>query len=329
MALRVLLVVGLLLGAMKSGSLVAQQTAPAPEAASHGDALVLPTLGGMQLWADELLFHRWRIQRHAVDGHYRLLDGNSLRYASGSFEHCLAALELIKRRNDLRPMQGKAVILLHGLGHTRASMVPLANYLEEQGGYVVLNVGYPSTRASIADHAASLARIMANLDQIDEVNFVAHSLGNIVIRRYLADQTDPAAGRWPDRRIRRFVMLGPPNQGSLAAHALADNPLFAAVFGPSGQELGRNWVWLESTLAVPRCEFGIIAGGLNNALGFSPLLPGDDDGVVTVESTRLQGAKDFLLVPVLHLLLIYDRRVQECTLRFLKTGRFREQNGEG
>ena len=55
------------------------------------------------------------------------------------------------------------------------------------GGYEVFNVTYPSTRDDIGEHARSLAHIIDNLDGIEEVNFVAHSMGNIVIRHYLGD----------------------------------------------------------------------------------------------------------------------------------------------
>lgn len=303
------------------GGLVSRLGAEEPEPLPAEINLPAPTLGGRQFWADELFFHEWRIQRHAITGHCRLLDGSSIRHAWGNFEQCQAALEEIKRRENLPPMQGKAVVLLHGLGRSRRSMAELAKYLEEQGGYQVFNVGYPSTRGTIADYARSLAKVVENLDGMEEINFVAHSLGNIVIRRYLGDQTDPATGGRPDPRIKRFVMLGPPNHGSIAATAMADNPLFALVLGKPGQELGREWVWLEGSLATPSCEFGVIAGGRKNSQGFNPLLPGDDDGTVTVASARLDGAADFVLVPVLHSFLINDQRVQECTLRFLRTGK--------
>jgi hypothetical protein len=94
------------------------------------------------------------------------------------------------------------------------------------------------------------------------------------------------------------------------------------VLGKPSEELGRQWVWLERNLATPPCEFGIVAGGRGNQKGFNPLLPGDDDGVVTVASTRLAGARDFILVPVLHSLLPTNRKVMQCTLSFLQNGYF-------
>ena len=104
---------------------------------------VLPTFGGKQLWADELFFHDWHIQRNTVTGHYRLLDGRNRRYAWGSFEQCQAKLEDIKRQQKLPPMSGSAVIVMHGLGRNAGAMVYMAKFLKENSPYTVINVTYP------------------------------------------------------------------------------------------------------------------------------------------------------------------------------------------
>lgn len=299
-----------------------EEPEPAKTKWSLVDGVPMPTMGGIQFWGDETFFHDWRIQRNVLTGHYRLLDGHNLRHASGTFEQCRAKLDEIKAARSMPPMQGKAVIVLHGLADTRLSTALLCNHLKRKGGYTVFNVAYPSTRQSIADHARALAKIIQNLDGIEEINFVGHSMGNIVVRHYLADQTDAATGRRPDPRIRRFVMLGPPNHGSSLAVRFGDDTLFATVLGKPGEELGRQWTWLESELAAPQCEFGIIAGGLGNENGFNPLIPGDDDGVVAAASTRLPGAADFVMVPVLHPLLPAESRVMDYTLSFLQNGYF-------
>lgn len=299
-----------------------EEPEPAKTNWSLGDGVPMPTMGGMQFWGDELCFHGWRIQRNVLTGHCRLLDGNNLRHAWGTYEHCRTKLEKIKRDQSLPPMQGKAVIVLHGLADTRLSMALLCKHLERKGGYTVFNVVYPSTRQRIGDHARALAKIIRNLDGIEEISFVGHSMGNIVVRHYLADQTDAATRRRPDPRIQRLVMLGPPNHGSSLAVRFGDDKLFSTVLGKPGEELGRQWTWLEGDLAVPQCEFGIIAGGLRNEKGFNPLVPGDDDGVVAVATTRLPGASDFIMVPVLHPLLPAESRVMDYTLSFLQNGYF-------
>lgn len=308
---------GVLLATLSSAALLLGAPSPA-----IGQGVAVPTLGGKQFWADERFLHQWRIQRNVLTDHCRLLDESDRRHAWGSFDHCVAELETIKRREQLPPMKGTAVIVLHGLGRSRASMDKLCDYLREQGRFTVFNVSYPSTRRPVADHARSLTQLIEHLEGIDRIHFVAHSMGNIVIRHYLADQTDEAADRHPDPRFGRMVMLGPPNHGSLAARALSENNLFTTVHGQAGQELGRDWAKLEPKLATPRLEFGVIAGGRRDDGGFNPLLPGDDDGTVTVASTRLAGASDFIVVPVLHFRIMSDERVIRYTLHFLQHGYF-------
>jgi pimeloyl-ACP methyl ester carboxylesterase len=326
---RILCVVVVLLARLVTlvGRLVGQEPDP-----GSPNPHPLPTMGGKQFWADELFFHQWRIQRNVFTDRCRLLDEGNWRYASGDYNQCLAALEQIKQERHLPPMKGKAVVVLHGLGRTRASMDSLCQYLHEQGGYEVFNVEYPSTQSDMADHARSLRHIVNNLYGIEEINFVGHSMGNIVVRHYLGDlaRQDPtkqspnaaAADRHAKARFGRFVMLAPPNQGALLAETFADNILFKEIAGDAGQQLGRDWPELEKRLATPGFEFGIIAGGKGNDKGYNPILVGDNDGVISIETTKLPGAADFVRLPLLHSFVMNDAKVHEYVLRFLKHGYF-------
>jgi pimeloyl-ACP methyl ester carboxylesterase len=294
---------------------------PTPEAtANHRGAeaiLPLPTLGGKQFWVDVLLFRQWRIQRNVLTEHCRLLDEDNWRQASGTFDECVAALEKIKRQRRLKPIDGRAVIVLHGLGRDRSVLEPVCRYLRENSKLSVYNFGYPSTQAGVAQHAQSLARVIDRLEGVTELNFVAHSLGNLVVRHYFADRKGRASPP-----LGRVVMLGPPNHGSEVAATLAQSDWFVSATGRAGLELGRQWAELEPHLAVPPCSFGIIAGGRGNSQGYNPLLPSDDDGLVTVASAQLAGAADFVRLPVYHGLLPSDRKVLEYTLCFLEHGYF-------
>ena len=73
---------------------------------------------------------------------------------------------------------------------------------------------------------------------------------------------------------------------------------------------------------MPACPFGIVAGGKGDDRGYSTLLEGDDDAVVRVAETQLDGAADFLLVPVSHAAMMKNAAVQRATVAFLETGRF-------
>jgi hypothetical protein len=126
----------------------------------------------------------------------------------------------------------------------------------------------------------------------------------------------------PGLKLGRMVMLAPPNKRPQIATTLLDNELAGAVAGAAAEELASGWNALEPKLATPTFEFGILAGGKADGRGFNPLLPGDDDAVVTVESTRLVGARDFRTLPLLHSFFMHDARAQELTLRFLTHGHF-------
>ncbi|HEX4144902.1 MAG TPA: alpha/beta fold hydrolase [Pirellulales bacterium] len=288
--------------------------------ASQADALRpnwrLPTLGGRHLWADELFFHGWHIQRNVVSGHCRLLDADNWRHAWGTFEHCQVRLAEIRAARRLPSMQGSGLILMHGLVRSAAHMAPLARHLRAHTQHNIFNVTYPTTRGSIDEHAEQLARIIERLEGIDDLWFVGHSLGSLVVRRYLASASEKERSR-----VRRIVMLGPPNQAARMAEVFGRQPWFGLLLGKAASQL-RDLSQQKTWLAVPTCPFGIIAGGRSGPRGYNPWLSGDNDLLVDVASTRLPGAADFAVVPVIHAAMMSNPVVQQYTLRFLETGAF-------
>jgi pimeloyl-ACP methyl ester carboxylesterase len=274
------------------------------------------TLGGDQFWADEFIRSGWRIQRNSFSGHYRLLDTDNYRRALGTYDACRAKFDELVEAEPISPKSKRAVVLLHGLFRSRDCMIPLGDYLAEHGNYEVVNVSYPSTQADVQAHAKSLAKVLDNLEGVDEVSFVAHSLGNLVVRDWLHEQYDQEHAKF---KLGRFVMLGPPNNGAQFARTFKDNRLFSIVTGPSGKQLGENWEELVKHLDTPCCEFGILAG---NAAIPNPLVDGNDDGMVAVSETKLPGAADFRVLPYHHGHIRNCDVVGEMTLRFLQHGYF-------
>ena len=128
------------------GSLARSAAGETPQTPPEGGPpnAVLPTWGGKQFWGDELFFHGWHIQRNALTGHYRLLDERNLRHGWGTLADCQARLAEIRRRDKLPPMQGPAVVVMHGLGRSASSMGSMAQFLRASGKYSVFNVTYPT-----------------------------------------------------------------------------------------------------------------------------------------------------------------------------------------
>ena len=120
-----------------------------------------PSLDSVIRWTDQYFFHQWRIQQHVVSQECRLLDEDGEQRAQGTYQECLASLESIRREQNLQPMRGKGVVLLHGLAVPCWSMKLLARHLRKHGGFEVFPVDYASLRSDIDYQAVSLARIIA------------------------------------------------------------------------------------------------------------------------------------------------------------------------
>lgn len=315
-------VVVALLG-LRCGILPAQTpTASVTTESESPRALALAAMAGEQFWSDELVYQGWRIQQHALANRYRLIDRYDVRRKSGTYDECRAALEEAKRREMLPPLSGKAVVTLHGLTRLRDHMHAIGSHLTKNADYHWVNVSYASTRRSLDEHAQSLASVIDGLEGIEEIHFVCHSLGNLVVRRYLGEAQRPEPKWKPDPRITRMVMLGPPNNGAQFAELFKNNELLGLVAGPSGKQIGREWNETQRLLATPAFPFGILAGGRGDARGINPLVDGDDDLLVAVDETRLPGACDFRLVPCWHGGLLDDETVRQCVACFLAHGYF-------
>ncbi len=293
-----------------------EDTSSSPEQAASRWNIGMNTLGGRMLWGDVHFFHDWRIQHHIMTGHYRLLDGNDVRHSWGTFDQCLQRLNEIRRERNLPDMSGKAVVLVHGIIRSSKSFGPMAQALRD-AGYQVFAFDYPSTHVEIEASATYLNRALSSLEGIEEINFVVHSMGGLVVRASLAERDDP--------RFHRMVMLGVPNQGARLANLVKENVLYRVVYGPAGQQLAEDPAGFVARLPTPSFEFAIIAGGRGTLDGYNPLIPGDDDGTISVACTRLPGAADFATFPALHSFLMKNGDIIAAGERFLRTGALREE----
>lgn len=275
------------------------------------DELAMKTLGGRQFWGDLQFFQGWRIQQNVFTKHYRLLDAADHRHAWGTLEDCHQALAEIRKRDNLPPMSGKVAILIHGILRSSKCMTSMAT-AATAAGYQPILFDYPSTQVSIPAAAEFLHSTIESLEGIDQIDIVSHSMGGLVTRAYFAEHADP--------RIKRVVMIGTPNHGAELADLLHQNYLVRVAAGPGGRQLVTNRQGLIPSLPTPPCEFAIIAGARGNAAGWNPFIPGDDDGTVTVQSTRLAGAADFSTVKATHTLMLGNQEVIQQAIHFLNEG---------
>lgn len=290
----------------------------APEGASGaGYNWRLPTMGGKQFWTDYVWHDGWRIQQNAITGHWRLLSPKNLRYAWGSREACESILRT--HIDPQRTPDDRVVVLLHGLMRSSSSMGKVGDAVEQAGLGRAVTFEYASTRRGIAEHAAALREWLERLPGEPQFDFVAHSMGNIVIRHMIADLQREGDPKNVLGRMGKFAMLGPPNHGADIARQLGKLGLFETVTGQGGMELGPAWEAFQHRLATPHCPFMIVAGDLtNNSWMKNPIVQGPSDLVVRVDEARLEGCAEFHTVPVLHSFLMNDPQVQELVVRFFR-----------
>lgn len=211
------------------------------------------------------------------------------------------------------------VVLLHGLGRRASSMELLASRLRD-AGFVVHNLAYSSRQGDPATLLAELSvKIEACCAHAERLHFVGHSLGGILARAHIARSRPQGLGR--------VIMLSSPNQGSEIVDALGETWLFQAIMGPTSRHLGTSPDSLPNQLPPPDYELGVIAATASiNPLG-SWLIPGDDDGMVSVCRMQLEGMVDFMTVDRTHAFIMRGPEVAEQIVIFLRTGQFGRDAG--
>ena len=224
--------------------------------------------------------------------------------------------------SHLTKHSNECVILLHGLVRSNSSMEKIEEKLLSEG-YKVVNHDYPSRDFTIAELATieiPKAIGVCHIFQPEKIHFVTHSLGGILIRYYLEHNEVDDLGR--------VVMLSPPNQGSEAVDELANMPGFNTLNGPAGGELGTDGNSVPVNLGVADFEVGIITGNESVNLILSQLIPGEDDGKVSVENAKLEGMTDFLVMPHSHTFIMKSDDVIDQILYFLQNGLFDHSKDE-
>lgn len=238
-------------------------------------------------------------------------------------------------------MAREAVVYVHGLWSSRADSVLLRRRIANALGCEVWMFSYPSISSSMSEVVERLHRFVGERSgriaarhgaaqhpaapsspsgtapvsaavPLGRLHWVAHSLGGLVIYRFLERHTDLPPGR--------VVFIGTPAVACRAAVGLARLPLVGPFAGKCVTE--ELLVERERRWSNPR-ELGIIAG--TRRLGFGHLiarLEGENDGTIGVSETRLPGATDFITVPATHMGLLVSARAARETAAFLRAGHF-------
>jgi hypothetical protein len=211
----------------------------------------------------------------------------------------------------------ECVILLHGLARSNKSMQPMQQAL--QAHYTVVNKTYPSRKNTIENLAKlAIEQSLAECKGADKIHFVTHSLGGILVRQFLTKHKITKLGH--------VVMLGPPNNGSELVEYFQRSRIGAWLFdlanGPAGGQLGTGPSSVPKKLGPVDFSLGVIAGNTSYNPLFSRVITGDDDGKVSVTSSKVSGMQDHIVMAASHTFMMRNDHVISQVKHFLQNGTF-------
>ena len=201
----------------------------------------------------------------------------------------------------------RRVVLIHGLAAHYMHMWPMAWYLN-RNGFDVTTFGYRSWFWSIERHAERFAAELDRLERdpdVDSFAVVAHSMGGIVTRQAILSSVSAESSPRTFSKLKRVVLLGPPNQGSPKARRFG----YFFPFCKTVRQLSDVPGSFVHQLPPPtEAEFGVIAA--------------QRDRVVPETSSQLATAKDRVSVSSGHNGLLFRPSVLKQVIAFLTNGRF-------
>ncbi len=210
---------------------------------------------------------------------------------------------------------GDYVVILHGIARSSKHMQKLAANLQKNG-FDVINLSYPSTTYTIEDLTDIINKEITQKTIANKpIHFIGYSMGGLMVRALIH--------KYNYKNLGRVVQLAPPNQGSEVVDFVKNFWPYKKIFGPAGQQLITDQSAVKHLFGEVNYELGIIAGNATIDPISSAIIPGENDGKVAVERTKLERMKDHIVVSASHTFFPSNKEVQNQTLYFLKNGNFK------
>jgi triacylglycerol esterase/lipase EstA (alpha/beta hydrolase family) len=206
----------------------------------------------------------------------------------------------------------ETVVLVHGLLGSSWNMFFLKKNLYKIGCKTT-SWKYDSRDKVIEEHGKDLVdylKILAKENPDQKINYVAHSLGGLILRSALNNPECPA-----EAKTGKIVLLATPNKGTIWARYLNKYSLVKKYLKDfSAKELMTKYNFDYLGDFPQNMEVLVIAG----SFGFNPIIPKENDGTVAVEETFLNTPHKHLVIKTGHKSILFSKKVCSETINFLK-----------
>jgi triacylglycerol esterase/lipase EstA (alpha/beta hydrolase family) len=209
-------------------------------------------------------------------------------------------------------MKDEITVLVHGFNKDRYDMAFLEKGLRKSG-FKTVSVNLPTTFGTLEECRHSLSLQIKNLTRKDRiVNYVAHSMGGLIIRDYINDDKQNNVGK--------CVFIATPHKGSRLADIANRIPFYSKIFRPI-EALSSGSKFSSSSLDK-NIKVGLIAGNKNTNLLGKLFLSNKSDGWVEVASVKCKDADELIEVPFGHKEIHHQHKTLILVKNFLLQGTF-------
>ena len=211
----------------------------------------------------------------------------------------------------------EVIILVHGYNKSDSDMKFL-KYNFEKLGYVTFTETLPLLFSSVEKcvdiFRIKVEEILKSKEKYKKVHFVGHSMGGIIIRKFLEKNIVENIGR--------CILIATPNKGmKLSDFAEKNVKLFGKIFKPI-YDTTTYRLKIEKPLNNPNPEIGVLAGGKNNLI-LGLLLSKESDGRVEIEETKFNEMKEFMVLNYGHKEIHHKPDTVIFADNFLQKGTFK------
>ncbi len=216
------------------------------------------------------------------------------------------------------------VILMHGIYSKLDNLEYIEKKLEENG-YSGVNIQYPTTKDDIQDIARKyiepeIEKKIKILNEINKkrvsenkkklkINFVVHSMGSVVLRYQLQENTFEELGK--------VVFLSPPSHGSSMAGNFFTE-LLSPYLGKAIKQINVQKDSFVNQLKEPDYNCYVMVGNRANNPLYSVITDGESDGAVPVKSAKLENCKFKIIDGESHSSILKSDKVMQEILKYFK-----------